>query len=419
MTTAIFSDHHHKNMTTAAAIYSDHHHHNPSSPSAKLPPRKLLLNRNNNGDFPLDDMSSLAHFYKHLPCNKAGHLDGGEDEEEDGDPYSSDQFRMYDFKVRRCTRSRSHDWTDCPFAHPGEKARRRDPRKFHYTGAVCPEFRRGGGCSRGDNCEFAHGVFECWLHPSRYRTEACKDGKGCKRKICFFAHSPRQLRLLPPEKSSPSTNRSGGSKVVNHRHQSCGCLLCRGCGGGGDSSSPTSTLIGLSHLSPPLSPSFSSSPPLSPVGHNRPPPSAASGFSHRLSKFQTRYASYKDVLSELMSSLEAMNFSEEAAAAAVAAAAAAASSVSSPNSSGLSVNPWINANEANFNIGANYGDDRNYYQVDQQQQFVMSPSTPPASSGFDKYDGVFEQNDVGSGDNAAAAAAGYDPDLGWVNELLM
>ncbi|PNX72334.1 zinc finger CCCH domain-containing protein 2-like [Trifolium pratense] len=83
----------------------------------------------------------------------------------DEDPYSSDHFRMYEFKIRRCTRSRSHDWTDCPFAHPGEKARRRDPLRFQYSGEVCPDYRRGN-CERGDACEFSHGVFECWLHPS-------------------------------------------------------------------------------------------------------------------------------------------------------------------------------------------------------------------------------------------------------------
>ena len=35
------------------------------------------------------------------------------------------------------------DWTECPFAHPGEKARRRDPRRFHYSGTACPDFREG------------------------------------------------------------------------------------------------------------------------------------------------------------------------------------------------------------------------------------------------------------------------------------
>lgn len=30
-----------------------------------------------------------------------------------------------------------------------------------------------GTCSRGDLCPYAHGVFECWLHPSKYKTQVC------------------------------------------------------------------------------------------------------------------------------------------------------------------------------------------------------------------------------------------------------
>ena len=45
-------------------------------------------------------------------------------------------------KVKRCPRARPHDWTQCPFAHPGEKAKRRDPRRYRYSGTACPEFRR-------------------------------------------------------------------------------------------------------------------------------------------------------------------------------------------------------------------------------------------------------------------------------------
>ncbi|XP_058735224.1 zinc finger CCCH domain-containing protein 61-like [Vicia villosa] len=187
------------------------------------------------------------------------------------DPYSSDHFRMYEFKIRRCTRSRSHDWTDCPFAHPGEKARRRDPLRFQYSGEVCPDYRRGN-CDRGDACEFSHGVFESWLHPSRYRTEACKDGKNCKRKICFFAHTPRQLRvlLLPPPPSPPPQN-----NVKN-----C-CSFCHCCSNS-SSSSPTSTLLSGPYFS------SANSPPLSPLSNSNP----------------------KDVhvLSELIRSMESFNF---------------------------------------------------------------------------------------------------------------
>ncbi|XP_074580338.1 zinc finger CCCH domain-containing protein 23-like [Curcuma longa] len=150
-----------------------------------------------------------------------------EEEEEEGDAvamlssgdviYASDDFRMYEFKVRRCGRGRNHDWTECPFAHPGEKARRRDPRTHRYSGAACPAFRKGaGGCERGDACEFAHGVFECWLHPDRYRTQPCKDGPACRRRVCFFAHTPEQLRVppSPKQRSLPSFSKSSPTSIL-------------------------------------------------------------------------------------------------------------------------------------------------------------------------------------------------------------
>ncbi|KAJ6816264.1 putative zinc finger CCCH domain-containing protein 2 [Iris pallida] len=127
------------------------------------------------------------------------------------DLYSSDEFRMYEFKIRRCARGRSHDWTDCPYAHP-EKARRRDPRKFHYSGSPCPEYKKGC-CKKGDSCEYAHGVFECWLHPARYRTQPCKDGTGCRRRVCFFSHTPEQLRILSPRSTLNKVDSYDGSPM--------------------------------------------------------------------------------------------------------------------------------------------------------------------------------------------------------------
>jgi hypothetical protein len=109
--------------------------------------------------------------------------------------YGSDEFRMYSFKVKPCSRAYSHDWTECPFVHPGENARRRDPRKYNYTCVPCPEFRKGT-CVKADACEYAHGVFESWLHPAQYRTRLCKDEIGCARKVCFFAHKVEELRPL-------------------------------------------------------------------------------------------------------------------------------------------------------------------------------------------------------------------------------
>ncbi|KAI8007473.1 Zinc finger CCCH domain-containing protein 24 [Camellia lanceoleosa] len=112
--------------------------------------------------------------------------------------YESDEFRMYCFKIKPCTIVRCHDWIQCPFAHKGEKVRRRDPCKYNYAPIPCPNFNRvDGTCLRGDMCQFAHGVFECWLHPVKYRTEACYAGELCNRKVCFFAHKAEELREKP------------------------------------------------------------------------------------------------------------------------------------------------------------------------------------------------------------------------------
>lgn len=124
--------------------------------------------------------------------------------------YGSDEFRMYSFKVKPCSRAYSHDWTECPFVHPGENARRRDPKKFNYSCVPCPEFRKGS-CVKGDGCEYAHGVFESWLHPAQYRTRLCKDETGCARKVCFFAHRVEELRPLYASTGSAMPSPKSGS----------------------------------------------------------------------------------------------------------------------------------------------------------------------------------------------------------------
>ncbi|PRW44495.1 Zn-finger CCCH type isoform A [Chlorella sorokiniana] len=102
---------------------------------------------------------------------------------------------MASMKVLPCSKRFVHDWTECPFAHPQEKARRRDPSIHNYTGIACPSMKKEGCCAFGDHCPYAHNVFEYWLHPTRYRTQLCNDGSNCKRKICFFAHSLDELRV--------------------------------------------------------------------------------------------------------------------------------------------------------------------------------------------------------------------------------
>uniref|UniRef100_A0A1J3K530 Zinc finger CCCH domain-containing protein 47 n=1 Tax=Noccaea caerulescens TaxID=107243 RepID=A0A1J3K530_NOCCA len=126
--------------------------------------------------------------------------------------YGSDEFRMYSFKVKPCSRAYSHDWTECAFVHPGENARRRDPRKYPYTCVPCPEFRKGS-CPKGDSCEYAHGVFESWLHPAQYKTRLCKDETGCARKVCFFAHRREEMRPVNASTGSAAVSQSPFSSL--------------------------------------------------------------------------------------------------------------------------------------------------------------------------------------------------------------
>ncbi|KAA3456256.1 zinc finger CCCH domain-containing protein 66-like [Gossypium australe] len=159
--------------------------------------------------------------------------------------YGTDEFRMYNFKVTPCSRAYSHDWTECPFVHPGENARRRDPKKYQYSCVPCPEFRKGS-CKQGDNCEYAHGIFECWLHPAQYRTRLCKDETNCNRRVCFFAHKPEELRPVYA---------STGSAVPSPRSYSAtGSVL-------GTGSMSTHALGSPSAMIPPTS-----TPPLTPTG---------------------------------------------------------------------------------------------------------------------------------------------------------
>ncbi|CAO2813133.1 unnamed protein product [Amaranthus hypochondriacus] len=333
--------------------YHTHKFHPLISPKQALqdlniPPRKLLSRRSSDLSDGYDgDSSSMQK----LSSSRESDVFFDTDD----DPYSSDDFRMYEFKVRKCTRSRSHDWTDCPFSHPGEKARRRDPRRYHYSGTVCPEYRRSGDCTRGDECEFAHGVFECYLHPARYRTEACKDGKSCKRKVCFFAHSPRELRVLPLEDVERKE-----TDVVQHEQHCCKycCTL-----------SPTSTLLGLSNFSPPLSPSPS---PKTSMG----PRAGLTRYSDRAIACANKGPSYEDmVIADLLGSI---NLNESL----------------SPNKGIINRRElWVDVNGSDNEIP------NNYIQINPSIFSSNSRNLFPTTI---KNNGVEES-----------------PDLRWVNDLLM
>ena len=112
----------------------------------------------------------------------------------DGVDYGSSHFRMFHYKVDTCPHEDCiHDMDACPYVHPGDKSRRRNPGLVSYQPVPCPHFRKGN-CRLGDVCPLSHGVFECWLHPSKYRTQLCTEGSKCGRDLCFFAHSVEELR---------------------------------------------------------------------------------------------------------------------------------------------------------------------------------------------------------------------------------
>ncbi|KAJ1282195.1 hypothetical protein BS78_03G032600 [Paspalum vaginatum] len=341
----------------------------------------------------------LAGLRQYLPRN-----DAGDDDEEAAaaamaagvDGYGSDEFRMYEFKVRRCARARSHDWTECPFAHPGEKARRRDPRKYHYSGTACPDFRKGG-CKRGDACEFAHGVFECWLHPARYRTQPCKDGTACRRRVCFFAHTPDQLRVLPPQQqqASPRGHAAAGALPESYdgsplRRQAFESYLTNSI----MSSSPTSTL-----LSPPKSPPYDS-PPLSPDGAFR----------------RGSWPGVGSPVSDVLASLRQLRLSKAASSPAggwagyPASAAVAYGSQTAGGFYSLPSTPTVTATASGFMA--------NVEPLD--VSFCDEEPVERVESGRALRAKVFERlNREGAASGHTAAAAGFGgPDVGWVSDLI-
>ncbi|KAI8476912.1 MAG: hypothetical protein J3K34DRAFT_502704 [Monoraphidium minutum] len=128
---------------------------------------------------------------------------GGSASSLDSPFWRDDATRMAYLKVLPCPCRTPHRWASCPFAHPGEKVRRRALGSHEYSGDMCPLARQGRACPDGDACRFSHNVFEQWLHPANYKTKMCADGAACSRHVCFFAHDPSELRA--PRAAAPDS----------------------------------------------------------------------------------------------------------------------------------------------------------------------------------------------------------------------
>lgn len=45
-------------------------------------------------------------------------------------------------QVRLCPNNSVHDWSVCPWAHEGERARRRDPATHNYASIACLNMKK-------------------------------------------------------------------------------------------------------------------------------------------------------------------------------------------------------------------------------------------------------------------------------------
>ncbi|KAF6255168.1 hypothetical protein COO60DRAFT_1537054 [Scenedesmus sp. NREL 46B-D3] len=113
-----------------------------------------------------------------------------------------DDFLQFTYKIVSCDKTWRHDYATCPFSHPGESSERRHPSA--YLPFMCGSTQHSTDlkekCPFGTSCKYAHGHFELWLHPGRFRTKLCSLRGNCRRSVCFFAHSEAELRVTPYSK---------------------------------------------------------------------------------------------------------------------------------------------------------------------------------------------------------------------------
>jgi hypothetical protein len=102
---------------------------------------------------------------------------------------------------------------------------------------------QGEECKMGSSCPNSHNVFESFLHPQKYRTMMCKDRDKCSRSVCFFAHSPDEVRssstclVKADQLSAAAEHRRVGDQLAAAAAAATECVLL-----------PTGTAVGPSAL---------------------------------------------------------------------------------------------------------------------------------------------------------------------------
>lgn len=69
-----------------------------------------------------------------------------------------------------------------------------------------------------------------WPLTCRYRTEMCKVGLNCTRRICFFAHKPEELRPLPPHLVGTTGGPSAGKYSLSATRQAAAAAAAAAAG---------------------------------------------------------------------------------------------------------------------------------------------------------------------------------------------
>ena len=84
-----------------------------------------------------------------------------------------------------------------------------------------------------------------FFSPSSYRTQMCNDGLHCARRICFFAHSPAELRSGAPKPALPADAAAGLAADAAGRAARAGAAAAAAAHRAGGGSLPAGLGLGL------------------------------------------------------------------------------------------------------------------------------------------------------------------------------
>lgn len=116
-------------------------------------------------------------------------------------------------QVKRCPLALAHSWSQCPFAHAGERATRRDPLKFQYSATMCPDYKKASCHACLTRCnQHAPSVmelqqlFQCSLVPQQH--------------VAFIQHLLMLMYVLPSPVVACRME-CAAQEICAHLHMAC------------------------------------------------------------------------------------------------------------------------------------------------------------------------------------------------------